>query len=86
VTCVEGTKPVYGGCDENCGVIVDCIQINASPTECVAHPNAGACCKGDSCNLQKVSCIEGSVPRFKGCDENCTALAECVPAAFPSPS
>lgn len=51
------------------------------------QPNAiceevnGSCCLGDVCNLISITCVEGTVPRWEGCDENCVAIATCVNAS-----
>lgn len=37
----------------------------------------GQCCLGDICNSGSVTCVEGTEPEFKGCDENCIAILEC---------
>ena len=56
----------------------------ASSEPCIA--SGESCCRGDLCSKVEVLCIAGTTPQFKGCDENCTAIVECVPAVSPSPT
>ena len=49
---------------------------NIPPIEC--SESGGKCCLGDICSQSSVTCIKGSSPTFKGCDENCKPMVECV--------
>jgi hypothetical protein len=44
-----------------------------------------SCCRGDSCSSVFINCVDGLVQRFKGCNEDCSPVWECVAEASPSP-
>lgn len=36
-----------------------------------------SCCVGETCQAVSLLCVEGSLPAFKGCDDNCEPIAVC---------
>lgn len=45
---------------------------------CSCVEKQGECCKGSSCSIASISCIEGTHPVFKGCSNDCSPNWECI--------
>ena len=46
-------------------------------SQCVETEQNGTCCLGENCSSVLLNCLNGTHQVFKGCDKNCTAMAEC---------
>jgi len=49
---------------------------NSTTSTCVIKE--GKCCLGDICSTSSANCVQGTTPKFLGCDAACVAKVECV--------
>jgi len=54
-----------------------------TPSPCLL--SGSTCCRGQLCNAAQVNCVEGTVPRYSGCTDQCVVVANCVPRPTPTP-